>query len=240
MEAHITGIGWVTSKNSGGLKELDTFEMTTDPLPDIPIADLGPAARRMDAYSRLGMSGIRHALRDAGLVERPELQVSTKGTKNTKTDSYKKKRNIGIVTATQYACLDTDVAYHGTASPALFSYTLPNTFLGEAAIHFGLTGPTYVINGRTPLDTGVLEMALDSIFFGETDMMLCGVVNPPPPRALPDAPPVSLGALFFVVERQTGEKPSYGSVRFNTKGLIEFDGSEIGGLAELVHQCRKR
>lgn len=229
MEAHITGIGWFTAKNSGCLKDLDSFEMTPEPLPDIPLGELGPAARRMDVYSRLGMSGILYALRDAGLAD------------------WTLPRNIGIVAATEYACLDTDVAYHDSAaaadavaSPALFSYTLPNTFLGEAAIHFGLTGPTYVINGGACFDLDVLEMALDGIFSGETGAMLCGVVNPPAPRALPEVPPVPLGALFFVLEQQPQKGLSYGSVRFGSKGRIEFDGSEIEDLAELVHRCMEK
>jgi 3-oxoacyl-[acyl-carrier-protein] synthase II len=229
MKANITGIGWVTSKNSGSLKDLSTFEMTPEPLPEIPITDLGPAARRMDAYSRLGMSGILHALRDAGLVE------------------WTVQRNIGVAAATEYACLTTDIAFYDSvasadaaASPALFSYTLPNTFLGEAAIHFGLTGPTYVINGGRFLDVGILEMALDGIFSGETDTMLCGVVNPPAPRELPDTPPPLLGTLFFVVERRPGDRLSYGAIGFNEEGRIEFDGSEIGDLAEIVRRCLKR
>ena len=82
MEAHITGIGWVTSKNSGRFKDLDAFEITPDPLPEIPLTDLGPAARRMDAYSRLGMSGILHALRDADLAE------------------WSTPRNVGVVATT--------------------------------------------------------------------------------------------------------------------------------------------
>jgi 3-oxoacyl-[acyl-carrier-protein] synthase II len=229
MVAYITGIGWVTSRNSGRLKDLDSFAMTSEPLPDIPLAELGPAARRMDAYSRLGMGGILHALRDAGLAE------------------WSAPRNFGIIAATEYACLGTDVAYFNTAaatgtgaSPALFSYTLANTFLGEAAIYFGLTGPTFVINGNPLLGAGVLEMALDTIFSSETDTMLCGVVNPPAPKALPEAPPLPLGALFFVVEhRRPAERLSYGSIRFNAKGRIELDGTEIGDLSELVRRCLK-
>jgi len=31
------------------------------------------------------------------------------------------------------------------ASPTLFSYTLPNIALAEAASHFGLTGPVYSV-----------------------------------------------------------------------------------------------
>ncbi len=32
------------------------------------------------------------------------------------------------------------------ASPNLFALTLPNIFLGEAAIRFGLTGPGFAVN----------------------------------------------------------------------------------------------
>jgi 3-oxoacyl-[acyl-carrier-protein] synthase II len=205
--------------------------MTEGPLPSITRKSVfdKPYAyfRRLDEYSRLGLAAIAFALRDAGR------------------DEWTQKRNIGIIASTEYGCLKTDIEYFDTvmpqqgtgASPALFSYTLPNSFLGEAAIRFGLTGPTFVINEQVPLGPASLQMALDSIACGEADMMLCGVCNlgyPSPFSGISKVPP---GALFFMVEKSPGKERSYGKLRLNKEGHIEFMGSEITDLNLLVQQC---
>ena len=78
----------------------------------------------MDEYSKLGMGAIAYALKDAML------------------DEWEEKRAIGIIASTVYGCLGTDFDYYNTvipqdglfASPNLFTYTLPNCFLGDAAM----------------------------------------------------------------------------------------------------------
>ena len=136
---NITGIGWVTAAGMGCGRDYETFAMPWGPLPDINPSDMFkkpyPNFRRMDKYSRLGLTAIAIALIDAGLSE------------------WTRERNIGIIASTVYGCLETDVDYYKTvipdrganASPALFSYTLANSYLGEAAIRFGLTGINYVL-----------------------------------------------------------------------------------------------
>ena len=63
-------------------------------------------------------------------------------------DHWQQKRRVAILAETYSGCLETDCDYFTTvipeqgalASPQLFAYTLSNTFLGEAALRFGLTG----------------------------------------------------------------------------------------------------
>ena len=53
------------------------------------------------------------------------------------------------------------------ASPNLFAYTLSNCFTGEAAIRFGLTGPSYVVGEPGPQGFTSLSLALESLADGE-------------------------------------------------------------------------
>lgn len=63
----------------------------------------------------------------------------------------------GLIGLTRRGSLATDLAYIATlkqglemASPTLFSYTLPNIALAEAASHYGLTGPVYAVFSSEP------------------------------------------------------------------------------------------
>lgn len=227
MSIHVTGIGWVTPTNRGQMKDLSLFVMTPGPLPEIPLKGLGPAARRMDAYSRLALIAIGYCLDDAGLTYRTD------------------QRNIGIIAATENACLTTDCDYFNTvletggasASPGLFSYTLPSIFLGEAAILYNLAGPTFIVNEGNLNGIACLEMCLEALLLGETDIILCGIVNPPLPPAVPVEEEQFNGALFLALERLTAQKPSYGAIGFEEKGNISFRDSRIVDLSQIVHLC---
>ncbi|MEN8143046.1 MAG: beta-ketoacyl synthase N-terminal-like domain-containing protein [Thermodesulfobacteriota bacterium] len=94
---------------------------------------------RMDRLSRLAVVEVGRALRQAGLLAAVDNGFSARG-------------RGGLVGVTRRGSLATDLAYAETlregpemASPLLFSYTLPNTALAEAASHYGLTGPVYSI-----------------------------------------------------------------------------------------------
>ncbi|MFC1856860.1 beta-ketoacyl synthase N-terminal-like domain-containing protein [Thermodesulfobacteriota bacterium] len=227
----ITGIGWVTSSGMGSAKNHDSFAIPDGQLPPVTSKSVFdkpyPYFRRMDEYSRLGLVAIAFALQDAGL------------------DEWSEKRNIGIIASTEYGCLNTDIDYFDTvmaqngigASPALFTYTLPNSFLGEAAIRFGLNGPTFIIDDRFPLGPGCLQFALDVIAGGETDKMLGGICNlrcPPSFNKMRKVPP---GALFFMIETCPRKGSSYGKIRLTNEGHIEFKGTAINDLVSLVQQC---
>ena len=143
MKAFITGIGWVTATDMGCGRDHNRFEFKAGKLPDITRKNVFdapyPHFGRLDRYSRLGLSAIAFALKDAIL------------------DRWTHPRPIGIIASTVHGCLDTDLDYYDTvipedgrlASPNLFAYTLPNSYLGEAAIRFGLTGASYVISDST-------------------------------------------------------------------------------------------
>ena len=182
----------------------------------------------MDKYSRLGISAIAFALQDAGL------------------DKYKEKRNIGIIASTVYGCLHTDIDYFNTtiphgglmASPNLFAYTLPNCFLGEAAIYFGLTGGGFVVNDSSPARLASLKIALEIIEFGEGDKMVCGVCDlgrPPNFSQGKDLPP---GSLFLVIEKSPESNLQvYGELSLGKDDFIKFNKQKITDLVSLVNEC---
>ncbi|MBM3297742.1 MAG: hypothetical protein FJY83_09110, partial [Candidatus Aminicenantes bacterium] len=94
---------------------------------------------RFDRYTRWGCAAVRLALGEAGH------------------DAGRRRRNMGFLLSGQYGSFITDLAYYATtgdggqfASPQLFSYTLPNVVIGECSQPFGLTGPTYCLDGRGP------------------------------------------------------------------------------------------
>lgn len=101
---------------------------------------------RMDRLSRLAVVEVGLALRGAGLLpdEPGKVVVSGSG---------------GLIGAGRYGSLVTDLAFAATlaaglnlASPTLFSYTLPNIALAEAASHYGLTGPVYSLFSGDPAE----------------------------------------------------------------------------------------
>lgn len=234
MTIDVTGIGWVTAISAGCGRGRHAFAFSEGALPAIEQGQIFtsayPSFRRMDEYSKCGIAAISFALKDAGL------------------DRWSEKRNIGLICSTEYGCLVVDLDYYGTvlreegigASPALFAYTLPNSFLGDAAILFGLTGKAFVVNEPSPLGLNGLKLALDSLLLGECGQILCGVSNrkaPPPLDRYEKAMP---GALFFVLENSpAGSASSYGTL--SVEGCsIRFEKKELHDLSGLVRLCLAR
>ncbi len=232
MGAEITGIGWVTAAGPGRGGEHRRFAMPPGPLPEINPADMFkepyPNFRRMDAYSRLGLTAIALALMDAGLSE------------------WTRKRDIGIIASTFYGCLGTDVDFYKTvipdrgsqASPALFSYTLANSYLGEAAIRFGLTGTNYVISEQRPTGLAGLQTALDHIDRGDVEKILGGVCDVGCPQIFGEPANELPGAVFLMLEKSPADaSSSYGKLHWSGTGGLRFQGIEINDLSGLVHKC---
>ncbi|MCF8145759.1 MAG: beta-ketoacyl synthase [Deltaproteobacteria bacterium] len=232
MTAAVIGMGWITAAGMGPGGDRKGFAVTAGELPrlarkrvlDTPCPHFG----RMDDLSRLGLAAIGFALKDAHLAE------------------WTQPRDIGIIAVSVCGCLRTDMDYFETvmpdggrmASPALFSYTLPNAFLGEAAICFGLTGTGYVINDASPSGLACLHAALEGIAGGEVEKMVCGFCDPgcPPEFFLPVKGPA--GALFFVLEKVPEDgRSSYGTLRLDRRGRVFFNGEEIETLVQLGHAC---
>ena len=232
MNALILGLGWVTATGMGCGKDGGRFSMTTTGPASIDRSDVFEQPYknfgRMDEYSRLGLSAVAFALRDAGM------------------ETVDSQRDIGLVAHTRYGCLWTDIDYYrsalpnrGTmASPNLFAYTLPNCFMGEAAIRFGLTGESYIINEAAASDLTVLELAVGSIASGESEFMICGRCDLGRPPLLDSAEEVAAGALFFVVaDAPVAQQSTYGMLGFSDDGRIVFEDETVQDLSMLARKC---
>ena len=203
MELTILGGGWVTAAGYGLLSEVkgDLFMPGEPMIPPAKAIFAQPLVRygRFDDYTRLGCAAIALALKDAHLEEATE------------------KRPLGVVVSTIYECFESDIAYHQTtieedglyASPNLFSYTLPGIVIGEAAIHFKLTGPTFTV-GDTFSGKGYnsLLSAADLIRSGSCHTVVAGWLDSPNrllERKAEDDDGLR-GALFVVLskEQKTG------------------------------------
>ena len=228
----VAGIGWITSQGPGRGREAREFSLTSGPIPPVTGEDIFPEPNlrfgRLPQYSRVGLAAVAFALRDAGM------------------EHWETKRSAGIVASTRAGCLATDIEYYNTVlsesggppSPSLFSSTLPTCFLGEAAIQFGLTGPTLIVNDAAEDALGGVRMALESLSWGECGTMLAGHIDLPAQAAIPGIRPPCSGGLFLVLEKTRGSDASgYGTLDLSEGGAVRHEGIGIADLNELVRAC---
>ena len=232
MIAVLSGIGWVTPFSIGHGRDYKALINPDGKLPALKRKDVfeEPDSHfgRMDEYSKLGLAAIAFALKDADLHR------------------WKVKRPVGIIASTVYGCLKTDIDYLNTmipegglfASPNLFAYTLPNTFLGEASIRFGLSGMSFVVSEQSSLKLTPVSMALESVASGDMETMLAGICDlecPLQHKLIDQAVP---GALFFVIEKNPRSTiPAYGKFDLGRMSEVVFRGVEVQDLTQLVHAC---
>ncbi|MEW5910576.1 MAG: beta-ketoacyl synthase N-terminal-like domain-containing protein [Thermodesulfobacteriota bacterium] len=185
-----------------------------------------PRFSRMDEYGKIGMSAAASALRDAGL------------------DRWEQKRNIGIIVVTCSGCIVTDIDYFhtviqktgGPSSPHLFAYTLPSTFLGDISIHFGLTGPSFVIQENPPRGLIGLCLASDHLMEGGSDAMLVGLCDTSFTDLIDSGVSNRLYTVFIVIKKTLHPSPkSYGVMEIKGMEDIRIKGKKIKDLSELVH-----
>jgi len=232
IKADITGIGWVTAAGMGRGRENSGFAMPFGRLseynPEEVFKEPYPNLRRMDNYSRLGVTAIALALKDAHQ------------------DKWTGKRDIGMVVATVYGCLGADVDYYNTvipnqgahASPAVFSYTSANSFLGEAAIRFGLTGTNYVVSEQPPTGLAGLFAALGHLTRGDDEKFLGGVCDVGCPEIFGRPDKFPPGAVFFMLEPIGANlRSSFGALSSKSSGELLFNDTPVDDLAALVNQC---
>jgi 3-oxoacyl-[acyl-carrier-protein] synthase II len=228
----VTGIGWFTAQGPGQGRTSRDFSMTSDPPPLVQRSDVFPEPNlrfgRLPQYSRMGLAAIAFALRDAGIAE------------------WETKRPAGIVASTRAGCLAPDIEYYNTVlpeggglpSPNLFSSTLPTCFLGEAAIQFGLTGPTLAVNDPADDALGGVRIALETLFLGEAGTMLAGHIDHPPEPAFPGIRLRHAGCAFLVLENSRSPAvPGYGSIDLSEEGAVRHNGIAIADLNALVRAC---
>ncbi|MBW1718374.1 MAG: hypothetical protein JRJ43_02260 [Deltaproteobacteria bacterium] len=142
------------------------------------LAIIGNAPRRwgrMDLLSRMAVIEVGRALRDSDLLDKQTNKLHT-------------AKIVGLVAATRWGSLITDLAFCETlsqgpelASPTIFSYTLPNIALAEAASHFGLTGPVYSIFAKdNPFEEARQEALRWLSCQPEISAMVSGQLDIPP------------------------------------------------------------
>lgn len=233
LRASVLGIGWVTAAGAGQGRSSAPFLWQPGALPALHRQDLfaEPDLRfgRLDGFSRLGLAGIVLALRDAGL------------------EAWEEKRPFGLLASSRYGCLATDLAYFATAMPAdglpspqLFAYTLPNCFLGEAAIRCGLTGPACVLSPAGDHGTAALTTAVEMLHWGEAPVMIAGCCDQVPPAAVGAGHAAAAGAIFFVLARESvGAERPLAEIVFSA-GHLACGGRPVANLAETVVACRQR
>ena len=229
MKAWINSIGWVTAAGCGMGSTASEPPLYSGPL-EVPtrkqiFSEPDKRFGRLDAFSRVGLGAITFCLRDAGEEE------------------WTEKRPIGIIAASRYGCLATDIAYLETmmseggklASPNLFAYTLPNCFLGEAALRFGLTGNSLILNQWDDSQLNAVRFALEELAWSEQQGMLAGICDLEfPTEAQATAIP---GSLFLLLGQGPGEKVApYGELELVGEQLF-FNGDCVPDLTALIKAC---
>jgi hypothetical protein len=170
----IKGCGWIKDGLCGarekGLqwKHADLRSLCGQLLKDTvlsyPIENFG----RFNQDSRLTCLAIALALHDAGIVY-----------------SKDKKQEIGIIGTSQDGALSANLTYFKDYVKAgrklgrgnLFIYTLPSSPLAEAAIHFGLCGPSAYIGYTKKPEENLLAQAELMIQNKEAQAMLAVVLD---------------------------------------------------------------
>lgn len=206
--------------------------MSSEPPPPVAREDVFPEPNlrfgRLPHYSRVGLAALAFALRDAGM------------------EHWETKRPVGVVASTHAGCLAVDIDYYDTVlpesgglpSPNLFSCTLPTCFLGEAAIQFGLTGPTLIVSDPAEDALGGVRTALESLSWGECGTMLAGHIDLPAGAAIPGIRPPYAGGLFMVLENaRDSTEGGYGTLDLSGAGAVRHEGVEVAGLNGLVRAC---
>lgn len=237
MNIAISGIGWVYTTSMGYADDIKVFPSSKG-LPPIERKDIFKEPYkpfgRMDYFSKLGLAAIVFAMKDANLHTSPH-------------------KNTGIIACSSTGCLETDMKYQATLlpenntlpSPALFAYTLPSCFLGEASIRYGLTGESFVINETDTTGMTGLGMAVDLLATGQTDYMLCGINNSQIDGADGidgvDAARIQPGAVFFLLEKKNRNPDPYGNLsKKESNNRFYYRDSPINNLYDLAQKCLKK
>jgi 3-oxoacyl-[acyl-carrier-protein] synthase II len=169
----VRGTGWITKTGYGCVRRGLSYQfepgegvhsLAKRGLFSHPFKNFG----RLDNVSRMTVSAVALALQDAVVEYSPT-----------------EKQDIGIIATSREGSLKSDVTYFRdfiengrTLSRAnLFIYTLPSSAPGEAAIHFGLTGPLMFMSGSDGTLAAYMDIAADMIANEETECMLVGTIE---------------------------------------------------------------
>ena len=105
---------------------------------------------RMDPASRIAVVEIGLLLKQNNLLSQSNI--------------LSEETKVGLIVGTKLGSVTTDLSFCQSlsegvenASPILFSYTLPNIPLAEAACHYKITGPVYSIISEEPLNEAIRD-----------------------------------------------------------------------------------
>ncbi len=235
MRIAVTGLGWANGAGMGCGKEKSFVFGDSRLIPKISRRDVFsrplPHFGRMDKYSRLGLAGIAFALRDASL------------------DQWTKTRDIALIASTTFGCLNADEDYFDTvkmdggrlASPNLFAYALPNTYLGEASILFGLSGAAFAVMETVLTGMSGMCITMGGIKSGEHRTVITGICDVGGPECLHSKDRVIPGAVFFVIQSMTPTMDfMYGELTQDISGKILFNGETVTHMNQLARMCTDR
>jgi 3-oxoacyl-[acyl-carrier-protein] synthase II len=231
---YITGIGWITTGGRGKgwgnspfvFTEGVLLEIKGDRFPENPAFRKG----RLDRFSMLGLETITLALYDAGL------------------EKFDIKSDTGIIASTVYGCLTTDLEYNetlisengGLPDPNLFTHTLPNIFLGYAAMLYNLTGPNYILYEKTNSGLSALDAAMECITQGECDAILAGICDVEPSYNKTISDKFRPGAVFMMIENKPCDKQYFGKLSTDESGNIYLNNNIVKDIESCVRDCIKQ
>ncbi|HEY5673873.1 MAG TPA: hypothetical protein VIR78_09225, partial [Malonomonas sp.] len=114
----------------------------------------------------------------------------------------------------------------------------PNCFLGEAALRFGLTGNSLIINRADPSRLAALKLGLEELAWSEQCGVLVGIVDLPAPAELAAADDLP-GSLFLLLENAPRSgSGSYGELSLAGDAMF-FNGERMADLPQLIAACLK-
>ncbi len=198
--AVIRGLGWVFKDTMGFPGNIRNTE-SKDSLPRLSgktvLTTPYKAFGRMDIFSKLGFSAIGFAMSHAGIRPLPNKGAVSTGN----------KKQIPLIAESVTGCIETDFLYQATLSreqgklpsPAIFAYTLPSCFLGEASIYYGLTGEAFMIEAKEGRGLIALSAAMDELASGSYKTVVCGACNSDIVTVSERTSPTP-GAVFLVLE----------------------------------------
>lgn len=235
MKAYITGIGWLTATGLGRGDDPFTAPYLEVPVPSGSELFQSPDSRfgRMDRFSKTGVGAIAMALRDAGIA------------------GNSKVLEAGLTASTRFGCIETDMEFFKTVlseegnwpSPHLFAYTLPSCFLGEAALRFGLTGPSYIVHSNNSFSLAGVEAAFREMEDSGIQLMVAGACDPALPPELEhqfeDYCRCFAGVAFVVLNSAPGPGTKRYAVIEEKSGEILVNNERVESLEKLIVRAKK-
>ena len=175
---------------------------------------------RLDPISKFALTAIE-------MLELPEPAVD--------------RDDWGIVLSTRYGSSGADAEFiptidsPGGASPLIFSYTLPSTLIGEAAMRHRLTGENLCISTGPQSRDAALWEAVNFVATGAVEKCIAVAADAPGPLS-PDEAPFALAFLVESTARPDGT--ALARIRFSRKGASHEAICGIMALSQILEAGR--